>query len=134
MIGQDVTASYVYVPPEGTVERSKENESLAGPYDVSQIQSGNSEFTQDNEWILLDATPASCANIGIHYLFPNKPPVDLVISGPNFGRNSTALYIMSSGTVGAAMEAALVVSSQLVFHMHTKPASTTILRLTRLPR
>lgn len=33
--------------------------------------------------------------------------MDLVISGPNFGRNSTALYITSSGTVGAAMEAAL---------------------------
>lgn len=30
-----------------------------------------------------------------------------MISGPNYGRNSTALFSLSSGTVGGAMEAAL---------------------------
>lgn len=59
------------------------------------------------EWVLLSGTPASCTNIGLHHMFQNKGPIDLVLSGPNFGRNSTALYIMSSGTVGAAMEGAL---------------------------
>lgn len=120
MIGQDVTASYIYVQPEGLVDRGDDNSNYVGPFDVSQVgdksdspnatTSNDKEkniFSTDNEWALLDATPASCANIGIHYLFPNKPPVDLVISGPNFGRNSTALYIMSSGTIGASMEAAL---------------------------
>lgn len=36
--------------------------------------------------------------------YQNKP-IDLVVSGPNFGKNSSNLYILASGTVGAAMEA-----------------------------
>jgi 5'/3'-nucleotidase SurE len=31
----------------------------------------------------------------------------MVVSGPNYGRNSTALFSLSSGTVGGAMEGAL---------------------------
>lgn len=69
------------------------------------VHKERSEFSDD--WALLDGTPASAAQIGIHHLFRNKGPVDLVISGPNFGRNSTALFAMSSGTIGAAMEASL---------------------------
>jgi len=33
--------------------------------------------------------------------------VDLVVSGPNYGRNSTAVFSLSSGTIGGAMEAAI---------------------------
>lgn len=124
MIGQDVTASYIYLNPGDLGDNHYE-----GPFDVPQYESSKNKTTsssattattttsssstssayptKEHEWVLLDATPASCANIGIHHLFKHKSPVDLVISGPNFGRNSTALYIMSSGTVGAAMEAAL---------------------------
>lgn len=98
MIGQDVTATYIYPGDLGVHH-------YEGPFDVPQYEEGHER--KADEWVLLDATPASCANIGIHHLFKHKKPVDLVISGPNFGRNSTALYIMSSGTVGAAMEAAL---------------------------
>ncbi|OAQ64517.1 5'/3'-nucleotidase SurE [Pochonia chlamydosporia 170] len=58
------------------------------------------------EWILIDGTPASCAQIGLYHFFQDKGPVDLVVSGPNYGRNSTAVYALSSGTIGAAMEAA----------------------------
>lgn len=59
--------------------------------------------TGDLEWVLLNGTPASCANIGVtHY-----GPFDLVISGPNYGRNTSAAYIMGSGTVGASTEAAI---------------------------
>ncbi|KAJ4486162.1 survival protein sure-like phosphatase/nucleotidase [Lentinula aciculospora] len=57
------------------------------------------------EWILLDATPATCANIGIHNIYPNE--IDLVISGPNLGRNSSSAFALSSGTVGAAMSSSL---------------------------
>lgn len=61
------------------------------------------EETGDIEWLLLTGTPASCASIGLCYL----GKFDLVISGPNFGRNTSAAYIMSSGTVGATLEASL---------------------------
>ncbi|KAF8560385.1 sure-like protein [Imleria badia] len=57
------------------------------------------------EWILLDGTPATCANVALHNLYPGE--VDLVISGPNFGRNTSAAFSLSSGTIGAAMSAAL---------------------------
>jgi len=33
--------------------------------------------------------------------------VDLVVSGPNYGRNTTAVFALSSGTLGGALEAAV---------------------------
>lgn len=93
-VGHDITAEYIYPALNGTYD-------YEGPFEQSQSDE------KDNEWVLLNGTPASCANIGIAHLFKDKGPVDLVISGPNYGRNCTALYIMSSGTVGAAMEASL---------------------------
>ncbi|KAH9835579.1 sure-like protein [Rhodofomes roseus] len=57
------------------------------------------------EWILLDGTPATCSNIGLNNLYHGE--IDLVISGPNFGRNSSAAFALSSGTIGAAMSASL---------------------------
>lgn len=92
MIGQTLTASYIRPGREG-------DQSI---YECSKYQMSDNP----DDWMLLDGTPASCANVGLHFN-SRKKPVDLVISGPNYGRNSTAIYILSSGTVGAAMEAAL---------------------------
>jgi len=60
---------------------------------------------ENEEWILLDATPATCVNVALHNLYPGQ--IDLVISGPNLGRNSSAAFSLSSGTVGAAMSASV---------------------------
>ncbi|KAF2689246.1 acid phosphatase-like protein [Lentithecium fluviatile CBS 122367] len=62
---------------------------------------------KDEEWILVDSTPASCVQIGLYHYFKERGPIDLVISGPNYGRNSTAVFSLSSGTIGGAMEAAV---------------------------
>lgn len=59
------------------------------------------------EWVLVNGTPATCAQLGLFHFFQEQGPFDLVISGPNYGRNSTSLFSMSSGTIGGAMEAAL---------------------------
>ncbi|KAL6246654.1 putative tubulin--tyrosine ligase pby1 [Rhinocladiella similis] len=59
------------------------------------------------EWILIDGTPASCVQIGLHHFFKERGPVDLVVSGPNYGRNTTAVFALSSGTIGGAMEGAM---------------------------
>ncbi|KAF2865492.1 survival protein sure-like phosphatase/nucleotidase [Massariosphaeria phaeospora] len=59
------------------------------------------------EWILVDSTPASCVQIGLYHYFSARGPVDVVVSGPNYGRNTTAVFSLSSGTVGGAMEAAV---------------------------
>ncbi|KAK7064214.1 sure-like protein [Favolaschia claudopus] len=56
------------------------------------------------EWILLDGTPATCANVGLHNLYSG---IDLVISGPNLGRNTSSAFALSSGTLGAALSASL---------------------------
>lgn len=58
------------------------------------------------EWILLDGTPASCTQIGLWHLFNDRGPFDVIVSGPNYGRNTTAVFALSSGTLGAAMEGA----------------------------
>jgi 5'/3'-nucleotidase SurE len=58
-----------------------------------------------NTWWLCDgATPAAAANIGLHH---GPGPFDLVLSGPNFGRNDGAHWALSSGTVAAALEASM---------------------------
>ncbi|KAJ5157206.1 uncharacterized protein N7482_008306 [Penicillium canariense] len=58
------------------------------------------------DWVVIqNGTPASCAQLGLYSLFPDRPPIDLVISGPNHGRNASTIYNLSSGTVGGALEA-----------------------------
>ncbi|PWW73916.1 TTL-domain-containing protein [Tuber magnatum] len=59
------------------------------------------------EWILVDGMPAGCARIGLNHYFKEKGPIDMVVSGPNYGSNSTALYSLSSRTIGGAMEGAV---------------------------
>jgi 5'/3'-nucleotidase SurE len=58
------------------------------------------------DWVVIqNGTPASCAQLGLYSLFADRPPIDLVISGPNHGRNASTIYNLSSGTVGGALEA-----------------------------
>ncbi|KAI6249780.1 putative tubulin--tyrosine ligase PBY1 [Erysiphe necator] len=63
--------------------------------------------SEEEEWILVDGTPASCVQIGLYHYFQERGPIDLVISGPNYGRNTTSVFSLSSGTLGGALEAAL---------------------------
>lgn len=58
----------------------------------------------DDDWYLLSGTPATCAAIGIHHICREKP--DLLLSGPNYGRNSSSIAALASGTIGAALEGA----------------------------
>lgn len=116
--GKNLCASFIYTDPEA------QDNSFWGPYPLPQrpmVTSSspknlarptllpaipNHDIPSDAiEWCLLDGTPASCTDIGLHHLIPDK--FDLVISGPNVGRNTSAAYITSSGTVGAAMEAVI---------------------------
>ncbi|KAF8237832.1 sure-like protein [Tricholoma matsutake] len=57
------------------------------------------------EWILLDGTPATCVNVALHNLFSGQ--IDLVLSGPNLGRNTSSAFALSSGTIGAALSSSL---------------------------
>ena len=61
-------------------------------------ETGAQEFT-------LTGTPADCTQIGMYELLHDKPA--FVVSGINHGANIGHSYILSSGTVGAALEAGL---------------------------
>jgi tubulin--tyrosine ligase len=65
------------------------------------------ESSKEEEWVLVDSTPASCVQIGLYHYFKDRGPIDLVVSGPNYGRNTTAAFALSSGTLGGALEAAV---------------------------
>jgi 5'/3'-nucleotidase SurE len=105
MVGQTVRPTY-YRPPPPPPSASP---SLAADADADRGTTHARPLpatARAEEWILLDGTPASCAQLGLLHLFPARGPVDLVVSGPNFGRNTTAVFALSSGTLGGAMEAA----------------------------
>jgi len=56
-------------------------------------------------WLYLDGTPASCVKFGIDNVMAECRP-DVVVSGINHGSNA-AMATLYSGTIGAAMEAAV---------------------------
>lgn len=51
----------------------------------------------------VDGTPADCVNVGVYNLIGRRP--DLVVSGINAGFNKGLGFVLSSGTVGACLEA-----------------------------
>jgi len=61
--------------------------------------------------------PADCVQLGIHTLFDHRP--DVLVSGINVGYNHGAAYLQSSGTVGAALEAAIAGVPSIAFSMGT---------------
>jgi len=95
--GRDVTVKYIY----SSIEHPEDN-SYHGPFGLPQEKLRANKALK--EWCLVDdGTPATCADIGINHIM-GRDNVDLVLSGPNVGRNSTSLYALSSGTIGGAME------------------------------
>ncbi|KAI9711777.1 MAG: hypothetical protein M1820_001922 [Bogoriella megaspora] len=92
----------------------------------SNGSSGDSHASDVEEWILIPSTPASCIQLGLHHFFQSRGPIDLVISGPNYGRNTTAVFALSSGTLGGALEAAVcgykaIALSYAFFDRENKP-------------
>ncbi|PWZ03439.1 sure-like protein [Testicularia cyperi] len=73
------------------------------------------------EWVLIDGSPTTASNSGLfnqNAFFGDSDesraappstttPFDLVLSGPNFGRNTGTAFALSSGTLGAALAASL---------------------------
>jgi tubulin--tyrosine ligase len=112
MIGQTVKPTY-FRP--GTLHK-----------DDGTTHSRPSTSPDQAEWILVDGTPASCVQIGLYHYFQDRGPIDLVVSGPNYGRNSTAVFSLSSGTLGGALEAAVckkraIALSYAFFHRNHDP-------------
>ncbi|KAJ3054462.1 hypothetical protein HK097_001755 [Rhizophlyctis rosea] len=73
--------------------------------ETSEIR--HKDGTDEQVWSLLEATPGACVNVALHHLY-DPDEIDLVISGPNYGRNASSSSTLSSGTVGAALDGALL--------------------------
>jgi 5'-nucleotidase len=83
------------------MERSANSHAITmhHPLRVTEIKKGGSPYGQ-----AVNGTPADCVKLGITSLVKRRP--DLVLSGINQGPN-TGTHVIYSGTVGAAMEAAV---------------------------
>jgi 5'-nucleotidase len=73
---------------------------LSDPLRVSKIDINGSFFG-----FAVNGTPADCVKLGLRCL--SDKPIDIVVSGINFGPN-TATNIIYSGTVSAAAEAVIM--------------------------
>ncbi|KAJ3084105.1 hypothetical protein HK102_000763 [Quaeritorhiza haematococci] len=103
-ISQDVALSY-YNPSTGKTGDTLESVSTR-PRSQQNVENGETNHNEEI-WTLLDTTPSGCVNIGLTHLY-NDSEIDLVISGPNFGRNASSASTLSSGTVGAALDASFL--------------------------
>jgi 5'-nucleotidase len=72
----------------------------------------------------VSGSPADSTMIGLHSLLPRKP--DAVISGINLGENVTIQDIFASGTVAAALSAALMGIPAIAFSMEIPPNKTVV--------
>jgi 5'-nucleotidase len=63
----------------------------------------------------VSGSPADSVMVGVNKMLPRRP--DMVISGINIGENLTIQDILASGTVAAAMEAALLGIPSVAFSM-----------------
>ncbi|KAF2710103.1 sure-like protein [Pleomassaria siparia CBS 279.74] len=100
LVGHSIKPTYYRPDPQTTTNNRLSN---TGTTSLTPLPASSTE----EEWILVDSTPASCVQIGLYHYFESRGPIDLVISGPNYGRNSTAVFSLSSGTIGGALEAAV---------------------------
>ncbi|PVH96046.1 sure-like protein [Periconia macrospinosa] len=100
LVGKSIKPTYYRPSPLRVVDGRLSNSGTTSPHPLP-------EDSTEEEWILVDSTPASCVQIGLYHYFQSRGPIDLVVSGPNYGRNSTAVFSLSSGTIGGAMEAAV---------------------------
>ncbi|CAK7267887.1 hypothetical protein SEPCBS119000_002779 [Sporothrix epigloea] len=114
IIGQTVEPTYYRPPPPsqtpaGIAPRDGEPDNSGTLHTRPHRQAAGAETVGDaapEEWVLVNGTPASCVQIGLYHVFRERPPIDLVLSGPNYGRNTTAVFALSSGTLGGALEGA----------------------------
>jgi 5'-nucleotidase len=63
----------------------------------------------------VSGSPADCVNLAVHTLHRGRP--DLVVSGVNLGLNYGLAFLLSSGTVGAAIEACIAGLRAVAFSM-----------------
>jgi len=87
------------IAPAG--EQSWKGKSISGYHQPLTLER---KTYHEFDGFIANGTPADCAQLGLYELFETLP--DFVVSGINNGANIGHAHIISSGTVGAAFEAA----------------------------
>ncbi|KAL9087703.1 MAG: hypothetical protein Q9159_003515 [Coniocarpon cinnabarinum] len=76
-------------------------------------------------WVLVPGAPLGLFHHKELFPFKTSSKIDLVLSGPNHGRNTTAAFALSSGTLGGALEAAIsgvkAIAISFAFFTKTEP-------------
>ena len=140
---EDVITPTYYNPSSGEVLDALPHSNASVKGNINSV-----DLEEDDYWVLIPGTPATCVQLGLFHhnlLFPplsalsNYPPqststttntpIDLIISGPNHGRNTTAAFALSSGTLGGALEGAVcgVRAIALSFAFFTRQESDEII-------
>jgi 5'-nucleotidase len=89
-----------------TVVAPKEQKSWVGKSISAHGEVGVEKINYEgHEIYIVKGTPADCVQIGIYDLADSRP--DFVVSGINVGENVGTGRILSSGTIGAAMEGSI---------------------------
>ncbi|MGA1875065.1 MAG: 5'/3'-nucleotidase SurE [bacterium] len=94
------TAEVTVVAPKGERSAFGHAITLSDPLRVELVQKGGQLYGH-----AVSGTPVDCVKLGVGVILKSQP--DLVISGINWGLN-TGVHIFYSGTVSAALEAAIL--------------------------
>jgi 5'-nucleotidase len=98
---KELLKNYLVVAVAPTSEQSWIGKSISKKSELSLAKIKLSEF----EIYTIDGTPADCVQIGLYDVLEDRPR--LVVSGINLGLNTGHGRILSSGTIGASMEASI---------------------------
>src|SRR5438105_12034820 len=102
-------ARVVIVGPEGPQSAAGMSLTFHKPLRVNTVTVG--------KWAChaISGSPADSIMVGINKILPSRP--DLVVSGINLGDNVTIQDIFASGTIAAALEAAVMGLPSIAFSM-----------------
>jgi len=102
-------AEVIVVAPEQPQSATALSLTFHKPLRVGRVQRG--EF----DCYAVSGSPGDCVMIGVNKILPRRP--DLVASGINIGDNNSFQDILASGTVAAALEAAITGIPAMAFSM-----------------
>jgi 5'/3'-nucleotidase len=108
-------ADVIIVAPEQPQSATALSLTFHKPLRVSRVDKGRLEC------YAVSGSPGDCVMIGVNKVLQRRP--DLIASGINLGDNNTFQDILASGTVAAALEAALTGIPAIAFSMQVPDES-----------
>jgi 5'-nucleotidase len=110
--------SVMIIGPEGEMSAAGMSLTFHRPLRVTKVHVGR------RMCYAVSGSPADSTMIGVHNILPRRP--EAVVSGINKGENLTIQDIFASGTVAAALSAALLRIPAIAFSMEIPPGRTVI--------